>query len=76
MTTKSKFLKLGLYNAGSLNTAKVDFIVAMNRFCADIVAINETWLRPGQQACAPAVPGYRLISFPYLISQVILVMPW
>lgn len=32
----------------------------MIRYCADIVAINETWIKDGQEARAPSVPGYRL----------------
>lgn len=60
MAPKDKFLKLGLFNAGSLNTGHNYFLVAMNRFDPDIVAINETWLKEGQGARAPAPPGYRL----------------
>ncbi|KAM3964798.1 uncharacterized protein ACR2FA_001190 [Aphomia sociella] len=36
----------------------------MNNFNADIVAINETWLQLGREACAPIVSGYRLYSTP------------
>lgn len=64
MAPKSKFIKLGLYNAGSLKTNQDDFLAAMVRFNADIVAINETWLRPGEEACAPAAPSYRLYNAP------------
>ncbi|RVE41579.1 hypothetical protein evm_013772 [Chilo suppressalis] len=61
MTSITKFLKLALYNAGSLCTGHDDFLIAMSRFEADIVAINETWLPAGQEARAPIVPGYRLL---------------
>lgn len=64
MANQNKFLKLGLFNAGSLNTGHHDFLFAMDRFKADIVAINETWLAEGQQGRAPAVPGYRLRNSP------------
>lgn len=64
MAPNDKFLKLALYNAGSLNTGHDDFLAAMNHFNADIVAINETWLPSGQEACAPAAPGYRLRMLP------------
>ncbi|CAG4954216.1 unnamed protein product [Colias eurytheme] len=30
------------------------------RHAVDIMAINETWLRAGEEGRAPAVPGYRL----------------
>lgn len=59
-----KNFKLALYNAGSLNTGHDDFLIAMDRFNADVVAINETWLSSGQEACAPAPPGYRLRNAP------------
>ena len=42
MMGKTKFIKLGLYNAGSLNTGHDDFLLAMHQQEADIVAINET----------------------------------
>lgn len=64
MIPKLKYLKLALYNAGSLGTGHDDFLVAMNRFEPDLVAINETWLPAGQEARAPTVPGYRLRSAP------------
>lgn len=60
MKPKTKFLKLALYNAGSLNTGQDDFLVAVDRFGPDIIAINESWLPIGQEACAPAPLGYRL----------------
>lgn len=31
-----------------------------DRYDIDILAVNETWLRPGQEGRAPTVPGYRL----------------
>lgn len=64
MAPKTKFIRIGLYNPGSLNTGQDDFLVAMDRFKADIVAINETWLGEGQEACAPAPPGYKLRCIP------------
>ena len=64
MTTKAIHLTFGLYNAGSLNTGHDDFLLAMDRFQADIVAINETWLAAGTEMCAPAPVGYRLRCAP------------
>lgn len=64
MMAKYKLLKLGLYNAGSLGTGHDDFQIAMARFEADIVAINETWIRQGEEARAPRVPGYRFRHSP------------
>lgn len=60
----NKILKIGLHNAGSLGTDHDNFIVAMERFSVDIMAINETWLRPGEDARAPCVPNYRLRHIP------------
>lgn len=60
MTGSTRYVKFALYNAGSLNTGHDDFVIAMSRLSPDLIAINETWLRAGQEARAPAVPGYRL----------------
>ena len=64
MAPKTRYVRLGLYNAGSLNTGHDDFLVAVNRFDPDILAINETWIAAGEEACAPAPPGYRLRCTP------------
>ena len=47
-----------------MGTRHEEFLVAMQRHEADIVAINETWLREGEEARAPAPPGYRLRHVP------------
>ncbi|KAJ8732388.1 hypothetical protein PYW07_014987 [Mythimna separata] len=62
--TKSKFFKFGLFNAGSLATNQDEFLIAMSQHSVDIMAINETWLRPGEEGRAPKVPGYRLKHVP------------
>ncbi|KOB73243.1 Uncharacterized protein OBRU01_09221 [Operophtera brumata] len=55
-----KFLKVGLYNPGSLGTNHDDFIVALVMRSPDIMAINETWIKDGEEWRAPIVPGYKL----------------
>lgn len=55
---------VGLLNAGSLGTAHDEFIAAMNLHSVDIIAINETWLRQGEDGRAPKVPGYKLRHIP------------
>ncbi|CAH2088868.1 unnamed protein product [Euphydryas editha] len=57
-------LTLGLFNPGSLGTHHDEFIVLMERHMVDIIAINETWLRPGEHGRAPRLPGYRLRHIP------------
>lgn len=57
-------LKLGLFNPGSLGSHHDEFIILMERHRADVVAINETWLRPGEDGRAPLVPDYRLRHIP------------
>lgn len=64
MAPKTMYLKLALYNAGSLRTGQDDFLIAMNNFDADIVAITETWIQHGQEQLAPAVPGYKYLGTP------------
>ncbi|KOB74123.1 putative reverse transcriptase [Operophtera brumata] len=56
----TKYLKVGLFNAGSLNTGHDEFIVAMEELKPDIMAINETWMGIDEDEKAPRVPGYRL----------------
>lgn len=55
-----KLLKVGLFNAGSLGTRHEEFVVAIEKSAVDIMAINETWLRSGEDGKAPVVDGYRL----------------
>lgn len=65
MTSKGeKYLKVGFINVGSLGTGHDDLISALDRQRVDIMAINETWLRPGEEGRAPVVPGYRLRHTP------------
>lgn len=59
-----KFLKVSLFNAGSLGTRHEEFVVAVERSAPDIMVINETWLRDGEEARAPTMPGYRLRHTP------------
>lgn len=61
---KNKKITIGLLNPGSLGTRHEEFLVAMARYSVDIMAINETWLRAGEEARAPAPPGYRLRHIP------------
>jgi hypothetical protein len=61
---KSIKLKIGLLNPGSLGTKHDEFLVAMDRHSVDIMAINETWLRVGEEGRAPSPPGYRLRHVP------------
>lgn len=65
MGSKAKIcFKLGLYNPGSLGTGQSDFLVAMDNLKCDIVAINETWIKKGDEARAPKVPGYSFRNTP------------
>ncbi|KOB57258.1 Endonuclease-reverse transcriptase [Operophtera brumata] len=36
----------------------------MDHTSPDLLAINESWLRPGQEDCAPKPAGYRLYLSP------------
>ena len=64
MAPKKLNIKIGLLNPGSLGTKHEEFIVAMQEHNVDIMAINETWLREGEEGRAPAVPNYRLRHVP------------
>lgn len=60
----NKQLKVGLFNAGSLGTGHDNFIDAITRNDIDILAVNETWLKPGEEGRAPTLTGYRLHHIP------------
>ncbi|KAJ8721117.1 hypothetical protein PYW08_006582 [Mythimna loreyi] len=60
----TKYLKVGFWNAGSLGTKHDEFITALLGLDVDIMMINETWLRTGEEGRAPSVPGYRLRHIP------------
>ncbi|KAL0869748.1 hypothetical protein ABMA27_005977 [Loxostege sticticalis] len=57
-------LLVGFFNAGSLNTKQEEFIVAVENLSPDIMAINETWLGPGEENRAPNLADYRLRHTP------------
>lgn len=63
-----KLLKVGLWNAGSLGTKHDELTVAVLQRDVDIMAINETWLRVGEEGRAPVIPGYRLRHIPRPLS--------
>ncbi|XP_045450408.1 uncharacterized protein LOC123659200 [Melitaea cinxia] len=56
----NKLLRVGLFNAGSLGTNHDNFVATVSRHCVDVLAINETWLRVGEEGRAPSVAGYYL----------------
>lgn len=57
-------ISIGLLNPGSLGTRHDEFLLAMEQHSVDVMAINETWLRAGEEARAPSPPGYRLRHAP------------
>lgn len=61
---KSTKLNICLFNAGSLGTKHDELAVAIHRLSPDILAINETWLRVGEEGRAPSLSGYRLRHIP------------
>ncbi|PZC76295.1 hypothetical protein B5X24_HaOG204807 [Helicoverpa armigera] len=61
---QDKYFKVGLLNVGSLGTKHDDFVASVVSHSFDIVAVNETWLRAGEEGRAPTVPGYRLRHTP------------
>ena len=62
--TNTNYFKVGLFNAGSLGTKHDELQVAVERNLPDVLAINETWLREGEEGRAPILPGYRLRHLP------------
>lgn len=65
---ESRNLKVGLFNAGSLNTGHEEFIVAMEELKPDIMAINETWIGTNEVEKALRMPSYRFRHTPRPIN--------
>lgn len=61
---KDLYLKLGLLNIRSLNTGRDELIATVIKLKPDILALNETWTKQGQERYAPKVPGYSLKNTP------------
>lgn len=57
-------MKVGLYNPVTLGTHHDDIIAAVVNSHVDILAVNETWLRPNEEAKAPIISEYNLRSAP------------
>jgi hypothetical protein len=61
---KSYYLTLGLLNVRSLNTGRDELAATLALYNPDIIALNETWLRQGEELFVPKIPGYVLKSNP------------
>lgn len=61
---KQRDLKLGLLNARSLNTGQDELIVSVHKYKPDILALNETWMKEGQEKYAVRISGYHLKHTP------------
>ncbi|CAH2093688.1 unnamed protein product [Euphydryas editha] len=49
----SRKLKIGFLNPGSLGSRHDEFVYAMDKHNVDLMAINETWLKQGEEGRAP-----------------------
>lgn len=58
---KEKRLRLGQLNVRSLNTGQDEFIVTVLKYKIDILAINESWIKDGEEVLAPSIPQYRFV---------------
>ncbi|VVC96706.1 unnamed protein product [Leptidea sinapis] len=56
-----KCLKIGLLNARSLNTGTDELLISLLKYEPDILALNETWIKEGEEALVPSVTNYRFI---------------
>lgn len=57
-------IKIGLINTRSLRNGHEEFVVALMKHDVDILAVNETWLRKGEEETAPILSGYHLRHVP------------
>lgn len=60
-TPAKKRLRFGLLNARSLNTGKDELYVSILNNAPDILALNETWLKSGEEELAPPFPHYKFL---------------
>lgn len=51
-------MSLGLLNVRSLNTGQDELLISIEKYKPDILALNETWLKQGEEKCAPKVSNY------------------
>lgn len=58
--SKQLNLRLGLLNVRSLNTGRDELLASVDIYKPDILALNETWIKTGEEKFAPAIPGYML----------------
>ncbi|CAG4961356.1 unnamed protein product [Colias eurytheme] len=59
-----KNLVIGLINICSLGTGHEELLAAMEQHNVDVLGINETWLKEGEEGRAPKFTGYRLVHIP------------
>ncbi|CAG4978548.1 unnamed protein product [Colias eurytheme] len=59
-----KNLIIGFLNACSLGTGHEELFIAIKRHNVDVLGLNETWLRQGEEGRAPRFHEYRLIHTP------------
>lgn len=55
-------LRLGLLNIRSLNTGQDELSASIFMHKPDILALNETWLKEGQEIIAPVIHDYKYIQ--------------
>ncbi|CAG4980526.1 unnamed protein product [Colias eurytheme] len=59
-----KNLVIGLINICSLGTGHEELLAAMEQHNVDVLGINETWLKEGEEGRAPKFTGYRFVHIP------------
>lgn len=60
-SAKKTCLRLGLLNIRSINTGQDELSATLLNYSPDIVALNETWLKPGEEDAAPVIPSYKFL---------------
>lgn len=54
----TEYLRLSLLNVRSLNTGRDELLVSIEKHSPDVLAINETWIREGDDISLLQIPGY------------------
>ncbi|XP_045541842.1 uncharacterized protein LOC106718371 [Papilio machaon] len=60
-TSNKACLRLGLLNIRSINTGQDELTATLLNYSPDIVALNETWLKSGEEAAVPSIPNYKFL---------------
>ncbi|VVC92235.1 unnamed protein product [Leptidea sinapis] len=51
-----------MFENRSLNTGTDELVISLSKYEPDILALNETWIKEGEEALVPSVTNYRFFQ--------------